>query len=238
MLLTRAAACDPQIIEKLDRYLREKGGDVLVTSGFVAVAENLGIHRFTSIRMRGRQVSVDRWRIESADGRSCVFPYGESPVLIPVVEFRNNATWAVVKVADTEESFGILLKDTYGKGQMWTLTVPDSFPDLYKIPGKALTRIRREFPVSGAYLECKSGISLFPYDNDTLIIYPYVTAQSQPSRLYLHVKGTVKALEMPVRRDFRTGGNIRIEPLFVQDGETVFELPAMPGKYEQYRIIR
>ena len=124
----------------------------------------------------------------------------------------------MVKVADTEESFGILLKDTYGKGQMWTLAVPDSFPDLYKIPGKALTRIRREFPAAKAYLECKAGISLFPYDNDVFIIYPYVTSQAQPSTLYLHI--------------------LRIPPLYSRNGETVFELPAIPGKYELYRIIR
>ena len=71
---------------------------------------------------------------------------GTEEIGIPVCEFRNNATWAVVKVADTEESFGILLKDTYGNGQMWTLAVPDSFPDFYKMPGRVLTRIRQLFP--------------------------------------------------------------------------------------------
>ena len=50
-----------------------------------------------------------------------------------------------------------LLKDTYGKGQLWTLAVPDNFPDLYKLPGKALTRIRREFPAGGVYLESRAG---------------------------------------------------------------------------------
>lgn len=166
------------------------------------------------------------------------FPVGTEDIGIPVCEFRNNATWAVVKVADTEESFGILLKDTYGKGQMWTLAVPDSFPDLYKIPGKALTRIRREFPAAKAYLECKAGISLFPYDNDVFIIYPYVTSQAQPSTLYLHILDEVKELEMPVRKHPMTGEIIRIPPLYSRNGETVFELPAMPGKYELYRIIR
>ena len=153
-------------------------------------------------------------------------------------EFRNNATWAVVKVGDTEESFGILLKDTYGKGQMWTLAVPDSFPDFYKLPGKALTRIRAEFPAGGAYLECKAGISLFPYDNDTLIIYPYSTSQAQPSTVLLHITGEAKELVMPVRKNPVTGKEIRISPLYARDGETVFELPAMPGKYELYRVVR
>ena len=141
-------------------------------------------------------------------------------------------------MADTEESFGILLKDTYGKGQMWTLAVPDNFPDFYRMPGKVLTRIRAEFPAGGAYLECRAGVSLFPYDNDTLILYPYSTSQAQPSTVFLHAEGEAKELEMPVRKDFRTGENRRILPLYTRDGETVFELQAMPGQYELYRIVR
>ena len=238
ILLTRSSACDPDVVEKLEKYVSE-GGKALVTSGFLEAVTDRGIQRMTSIRLPGRKIRGRHYRVEQdRQWNRLEFPTGTEEIGIPVCEFRNNATWAVVKVADTEESFGILLKDTYGKGQMWTLAVPDSFPDLYKIPGKALTRIRREFPACGAWLECKAGISLFPYDNDALIIYPYVTAQSQPSTVYLHILGEVKSLEMPVRKDFRTGEILRISPLYCRDGETVFELPAMPGKYELYRIIR
>ena len=238
ILLTRSSACDPDIVEKLEKYVAE-GGKALVTCGFLEATMDRGIQRMTSIRLPGRKIRGRHYRVEQ-DRRwnALEFPVGTEDIGIPVCEFRNNATWAVVKVADTEESFGILLKDTYGKGQMWTLAVPDSFPDLYKIPGKALTRIRREFPATGAYLECKAGISLFPYDNDVFIIYPYVTSQAQPSTLYLHILDEVKELEMPVRKHPITGEIIRIPPLYSRNGETVFELPAMPGKYELYRIIR
>ena len=238
ILLTRSSACDPDIVDKLEKYVAE-GGKALVTSGFLEATMDRGIQRMTSIRFAGRKIRGRHYRVEQ-DRRwnRLEFPTGTEEIGIPVCEFRNNSTWAVVKVADTEESFGILLKDTFGKGQMWTLAVPDSFPDLYKIPGKALTRIRREFPAGGAYLECKAGVSLFPYDNDTLVIYPYVTAQSQPSTLYLHVSGEAEALEMPVRRNPVTGETVRISPLYSRDGETVFELPSMPGRYELYRILR
>ena len=238
ILLTRSSACDPDIVEKLEKYVAE-GGKALVTSGFLEAAMDRGIQRMTSIRFTGRKIRGRHYRVEQDRRQARLeFPTGTEEIGIPVCEFRNNSTWAVVKVADSEESFGILLKDTYGKGQMWTLTVPDSFPDLYKLPGKALTRIRHEFPAAGIYLECRAGISLFPYDNDTFILYPYVTAQSRPSVLYVHVFGRVKALEMPVRRNPMTGETIRVLPLYARDEETVFELPAMPGKYELYRIIR
>ena len=237
LLLTRSSACDPDIVEKLEKYTAA-GGKALVTSGFLEAAMDRGIQRMTSIRFTGRRIRGRHYRVENDPRRRGTdYPTGTEDIGVPVCEFRNNATWAVVKVADTEESFGILLKDTYGKGQMWTVAVPDSFPDFYKMPGRALTRIRREFH-TGAYLECRAGISLFPYDNDTLIVYPYVTSLAQPSTVYLHVAGEAKALEMPVRKSFSGSGPVRIVPLYARDGETVFELPAVPGKYELYRIVR
>ena len=238
ILLTRSSAYDPEIVEKLEKYVAE-GGKALVTSGFLEATMDRGIQRMTSIRFTGRRVRGRRYRVEGKGrGYRLEFPAGAEEIGVPVCEFRNNATWAVAKVADTEESFGILLKDTYGKGQMWTLAVPDNFPDFYRMPGKVLTRIRAEFPAGGAYLECRAGVSLFPYDNDTLIVYPYSTSQAQPSTVFLHAEGEAKELEMPVRKDFRTGENRRILPLYTRDGETVFELQAMPGQYELYRIVR
>ena len=153
-------------------------------------------------------------------------------------EFRNNATWAVVKTAESEESFAILLRDTYGKGQMWTLAVPDNFPDLYKLPGKALTRIRREFPAGGAYLESKAGVSLFPYDNDTVILYSYVMDGAQRTHVQLHAQGVSTLHILPEPR-FGPGHRGAIEPLYTTaGGESVFDLIAMPGRYTLYRLER
>jgi len=239
IMLTRSSASDPDIVEKLEKYVAA-GGKALVTSGFLEATMDRGIQRMTSIRFTGRRIGGRQYRVESktAQRPEVTFPQGADAIRVPVCEFRNNATWAVAKVADTEESFGIFLKDTYGKGQMWTLAIPDSFPDLYKIPEPVLTRIRAEFHGCGAYLECASGISLFPYDNDAIIIYPYATSQAQPATIRLHVLGEVKELEMPVRKDFRTEETVRISPLYRRAGETVFELRTNPGAYELYRMIR
>ena len=54
----------------------------------------------------------------------------------------------------------------------------------------------------------------------------------------MHILGEAKALDMPVHMDFMTGQPVRIPPLFVRDGETVFEIQTMPGKYELCKIIR
>ncbi len=238
ILLTRASACDPDIVDKLEKYVAA-GGKALVTSGFLEAAMGRGIQRMTSIRFTGRRIRGRNYRVETAGGRPSVeYPRGTDDIGLPVCEFRNNATWAVVKVAESEESFGVLLRDTYGKGQMWTLAVPDNFPDLYKLPGKALTRIRREFPAGGIYLECRAGVSLFPYDNGAFIVYPYVTSRSRPSTVLIHAAGDVAALEMPAHLHPVTGETLRVEPLYRKNGETVFEVRAMPGHYELYRIVK
>ena len=238
VLLTRASACDPDVVDKLEAYVAG-GGKALVTSGFLESTMDRGIQRMTSIRFTGRRVRGANYRIETAPGRPQLsFERGAAEIGIPVCEFRNNSAWALVKVAESEESFGLLLRDTYGKGQMLTLAVPDSFPDLYKLPSAALSRIRREFPAQDVWLECGAGISLFPYDNGAFIVYPYATGISQPATVRIHVAGEVKALGMPVRKEFRSDQIRRVRPMYARDGETVFEVRTQPGQYELYRIIR
>ena len=136
----------------------------------------------------------------------------------------------MVKAASGEESFGILLRDDYCDGHMWTLTVPDAYPDLYALPPEALSRIRQAFPVGGVWLEGPARISLFVYDNDSFVVYPYVMEGVQREIVRLHVKGA-RALRDPIRDKV-------IEPLYVRDGEAVFEVGAMPGQYVLYGILR
>ena len=168
--------------------------------------------------------------METARGR-CVFPRGIKPISLPVAEFRNNSTWAVVKAANGEESYAILLRDDYMDGHLWTLAVPDAYPDLYAIPAEALSRIRQAVPVEGVWLEGPARISLFMYDNDTFVVYPYVMDGVQREVVRLHVKGA-RALRVTRSRPQE------LQPLFVQGDEAVFEVEAMPGKYVLYEIVR
>ncbi|MBQ6646419.1 MAG: permease [Clostridia bacterium] len=230
ILLTRAAAYDKDIVAKLERYVAA-GGKAVVTSGFVQATLDRGLKALTSVEIPGRKVSCQNYRIEWDDHPTVLtFPKGAERVTIPVCEFRNNATWALVKAADTEESFGILLMDTYGKGKMYTLAVPDSFPDLYKLPREVLTRIRRELS-DRVYIDAASGTSLFTYDNDSFIVYPYVTSAAQPDTIRIHVKGDVRALNAPLNQKC-------IAPLYKKNNETVFELRTQPGEYVLYKIVK
>ena len=236
MLLTRAAAYDPDIVDKLEKWLLEKGGAAMVTTGFMEATQDRGVQRLTSIRLRGRKVSARRYRVEEEERRDavrrrlCLYPTGDRPITLPVAEFRNNATWAVVKAVHGEESYGILLRDWYGKGTLWTLAVPDAFPDFYHIPAEALGRIRQAMPVNGIWMEAPAGVSLFAYDNDSFIVYPYVMSTSEFRVVRLHVKGA-KALTLPVQ-------GRRVEPVYCEGDEAVFEVAAKSGEYIIYKIER
>ncbi len=230
MLLTRSSAYDSGIVDKLEKWLRETGGDAIVTTGFLEAVQGRGVERLTSVRLRGRRVQVDSYRVEEAHRRGCLYPAGTKPVTIPVAEFRNNATWAVVKGVHDEESYGILLRDDYCGGRLWTLAVPDAFPDLYRIPAPALSRIRQAFPVNGVWLEGPARVSLFVYDNGSFILYPYVMEGVQRDVVRVHAADAA-ALTVPGRKQ-------PIEPLYREGNEAVFELPVLPGQFMLYTVQR
>lgn len=230
LLLTRASAKDPDILDKLKAFLLN-GGTAMVTTGFHESVK--GMEDLSSIRLRGRRITADRYRVEenTPDGwPKCVYPYGTSPISLPAAEFRNNATWAIVKAVHNEESFGILLRDAYGPGTLYTLAVPDAYPDLYRIPAPALSRIREAMQVRGIWMEGPARISLFVYDNDSVIVYPYVMDSVQREKIRLHVKNAEKLIAAPSGKS--------IQPLYTCGEDSVFELSADPGKFVLYKIVR
>ena len=67
--------------------------------------------------------------------------------------------------------YPILLRDTYSKGMLFVLTIPDDFGNLYDYPAGALNIIRRAMSKDiGAYIEGPSKVALFPYDNKTMVV--------------------------------------------------------------------
>ena len=71
ILLTRSSACDPDVVEKLEKYVAA-GGKALVTSGFLEAAMDRGIQRMTSIRFTGRRIRGRNYRVETAGDRHAV----------------------------------------------------------------------------------------------------------------------------------------------------------------------
>lgn len=231
MLLTESSAYDENIVEKLEKYIAA-GNKAIVTSGFVKATLDRGLPRITSIRDKGRKVSVSEFTAEASHFYNrWERAFGAKSVNIPVLEFRNNATWgAICKGIAEEEAYTLFARDTYGDGQMYTLVVPESFSDLKYYPNVVRDRMRKEMAVNSIYLSGDPMISLFAYDNDNFVIYPYVDANTKDSDIYVHIKDAVSITEVMSNRV--------IEPLYTEKGEAVFCLRANVGKFVGYKVNR
>ena len=237
MLLTAASAYDEEILTKLEAYVAA-GGKAIVTSGFITEMLGEGIEKLTSIRYRGRVVTINEFLAEPVGGFGFREAIGANSITVPVLEFRNNATWgALVKARKDEESYMMLGRDTYGDGQLLTMVVPDAFPDLQKLPEAVLNRLRAEFAVNGISMEGPSGISLFPYDNDTFAVYSYVTSRAADADILLRVKGA-KELQMLNPPAFFNRA-LALAPLYTEkDGTAVFRVRASVGRFSGFKIVR
>ena len=157
--------------------------------------------------------------------------FSEKSVNIPVMEFRNNATWgAVCKGINEEEAYTLLARDFYGDGQMYTLVIPESFSDIKYYPEAVLDRMRKEFAGNGIRLSGKGQISIFAYDNDTFVVYPYVDNNTYDSDIKITIENA-KAIKN------LTNGN-EIQPLYTKNNSATFQLRAQVGKFEGYEILR
>ena len=164
ILLTQQAAKDPQLVEKIKRQLR-KGGDVIITTGLLKVIKD---------------DLADVVELYCGDLKAIVNDFGRSgkserEFIIPQVKYFTNDAWEVVSAGRPlmggVSGYPILLRDTYSKGILWVLTIPDDFGNLYDYPAGALNTIRSVMSKDvGAYIEGPSKVSLFPYDNKTLVV--------------------------------------------------------------------
>ena len=90
--------------------------------------------------------------------------------------------------------------------------------------------MRKEFAVNGIRMEGKGQISIFAYDNDTFVVYPYVDNNTYDSDITVCIKDA-KAIA-------RLSDGKEIAPLYTENGEAIFRLRAEVGRFAGYRIIR
>jgi hypothetical protein len=153
------------------------------------------------------------------------------------VKYFTNDAWEVVSAGRPlnggVSGYPILLRNTYSKGTLFVLTIPDDFGNLYDYPSEALNVIRRSISLdAGAYIEGPSKVALFPYDNRTLVVENF---NDEAVSVNVIINEKVKTL-----RNLLTGDAIQPQEdqpvtnryfrgrYFSHDGATVFaiKLPA------------
>ena len=96
-------------------------------------------------------------------------------ILIPQIDYYTNDSWEVISagrpLTGGVSGYPILHRGLYSKGNLYVLTIPDDFGQLYDYPRQALFEIRRTMSRDlDAYLDAPSKVSLFLYDNRTLVV--------------------------------------------------------------------
>jgi hypothetical protein len=173
VLLTQAAAQDPDIVSKIERHLRA-GEDVIITSGLLRAIQDKGFDQVTDMRVT-REVAPAREYVEGFGFGAGAVLGRSKPILFPLVHFYTNEDWAVLRGLDNQAGVPLLLMDHYGKGELYVLVVPEEMNDLYSLPVPVLDALRRYLaPDLSVRLEGTSQVSLFEYDNGSFVVESYL----------------------------------------------------------------
>jgi len=175
ILLTEAAAADPQIIARIRSRL-QAGATVIVTSGFLAATQD----RFQELaewRLTGRRVLVDQYYDGFGAGNGASLnPVGETahPILVPEVHFFTNDSWPIIRGVASAHGLPMMLMNRYSRGTLILWTIPENIGDLYNLPQPMLTRIKAYLmPDAPVRIDAPSRVALFTYDNGAFIVENY-----------------------------------------------------------------
>ncbi|MDR1867246.1 MAG: hypothetical protein LBQ77_03135 [Treponema sp.] len=239
VFLTVQALKDPDIIAKLTAFLT-KGGTAIVSSGFMreALDKAVGIEALTSIRSRNRFICADEYHIIPANSHSMIHRTSAAKTVFPLLEHRNNASWSFINAGSGDFHASILLRDTYGTGELYTLVVPDNYSALKELPQDVLTRIRALFS-QGIYLsiasETRAQVSLFTYTHGACGLYSYTDDGCSPETVRIHIAGKIETLHV-LPGSSLLSPLTPIKALYTTEHESIFEVPTEPGSFTFFQF--
>ena len=197
VMVTAASLKDPEVLKKVEAFAAA-GGNVIATAGFIIGAlqkcpDQLG--KLTSVSYSNRTLSADEFQCAGAGPMGKNYIKTAEAITYRLLEHRNNATWSVMNAGHGEYHESVLCYDTYGKGRLTILNLPEMPSRIYDLPPQALTQIRRELEVSGIWIDGAAGVSLFTYDNKTFGLYCHTWDGCTPQEFFVHVKGEANQLK-------------------------------------------
>jgi hypothetical protein len=182
ILLTEAAAADPDILAKLKGQL-QAGKAVFVTSGFVKATQDPkrkdgGFQHLLEVYATGQQVALNDYYngYGAGNGASLRDDPKTAPrdVIFPELHYYTNDAWPIIRGVSGARGFPILLMNRYAKGILYVLTVPSNIGDLYSMPPGVMNSVKKyllaDAPVR---IEGPAGVSLFTYDNGAFVIQSF-----------------------------------------------------------------
>jgi hypothetical protein len=224
VFLTADAAWDAEIVSKIKQSLLN-GSKVFITSGLYEKLANKGIEDILPLEITNRKITSDVFTNSAFGQRNGGYLKASGSVTLPHVAYNENDIWALSSARTPYSSHPLLLCGAYGKGALYILTIPDAFADLYKLPAETLAVLRKEMnlPVT---LKCCGRVSLFLYDNDTLILQSFL---EHPEKIRLCVNKPGVTL-VPLNKTPPPEQTASLE------NRSVFEVVMMPGHYAVFNI--
>ena len=233
VFLTESALADPEIVRKLEAFVRQ-GGDAVITTGFLREAgDALRKAGLTEARLTGRRYAVTRYHVT---GDMAGYYENVKPVLFPEIVHGNNESWSLLNGGDGDLHASLFLRSSYGKGRLYIFAVPDNDGDLYQMPEAAVDVIKRT--LLGTDYATGKGFSAFDYEDGSMILYRYVKGDPRTDKVLLHTAEEATAL-----LDMETGWKFPVQKVtrredFRMSTEYVAEVLLFPGVFRKYRWIR
>ncbi|HHX45705.1 MAG TPA: hypothetical protein GX714_17250 [Chloroflexi bacterium] len=164
ILLTEAAAYDPEIVAKIKRQLLD-GKTVIVTSGLVRALQTRGFSDIVELHLDGRRAATQDLLMGFG------VHHAERPITVPRIGYLTNDSWEVISCLVGVTGTPLFHSARYGNSTLYMLTIPDSFDDLYALPPAVLSRIK-EIVTQDLFVRVDgpSQVALFAYDNGTFIV--------------------------------------------------------------------
>lgn len=168
ILLTESAGFDPDIVSKIKRQLMD-GKEVVITSGLLKRLEGNGLEDIVELRHTGRNALVKEYKA----GWGGLIK-GKEEILIPQIQYFTNDSWEVISALDGGLGWPLLHRAGYGAGNLYVLTIPDNFADLYNLPEEVLNKIRDTLS-KGHFIRLQgpAKVSVFLYDNNTAVVHSF-----------------------------------------------------------------
>lgn len=224
ILLTEQAKYDADIISKMKKQL-QKGGDVVITSGLLAaIPEKI----------------ADIAELRASDLKALVNDFGragtaDKDILITQVRYQTNDAWDILSAGRPLQKgvsgYPMLLRAPYSKGNLYVMTIPDDYGNLYDLPEGVLNAYRRVLSQDlDMYIEGPAKVSLLLYDNGTFIVESF---RDEPVTIRLVTSKKIEAV-----KDMLKGTLVEKLPENQRDHANRYLITLMPHSYKVYEVAK
>ena len=165
----------------------------------------------------------------------------EKDILIPQILYHTNDAWEMLSagrpLTGGVSGYPMLLRAPYSKGNLYVMTIPDDFGNLYDLPTGVLNSFRLTLSKDlDLRIDAPAKVSLFMYDNGTFIVESFL---DEPVTIQVNAKEGFERIT-----DMLSGAVITKQPdppgaammrrFRGDDKSVVFRVTLMPHSYRVF----